>query len=76
MVGQIVHLTWKDPTDWLPGFCTLLLIPLTLNVGLGIGIGYVGYLALKIVTLRFREIHWFSWVMGVLFLGWLIVLIR
>lgn len=74
MVGQLIHMPWNDPTEWVPGFFTFILIPFTFNVALGIGVGYLTYIILKFISLKLKDVHWFSWIMGMLFLAWFVVL--
>lgn len=69
MLGQLRELDWKDVTNWVPAILTLVLIPMTFNVALGIGIGYMTYCLLKLLTAKMNEVHWFSWILALFFLA-------
>ncbi len=49
-------IAWDDVTEALPALVTALAIPLTYSIAEGIGIGFVTYAALKLMTGRWREV--------------------
>lgn len=67
MLRSIKDLEWKKVTEWLPAFLTLILIPLTFDIALGIGVGYLTYCGMKLITGKMFEIHWFTWVVAAVF---------
>jgi AGZA family xanthine/uracil permease-like MFS transporter len=50
------EIEWGDVTEALPALITALAIPLTFSIAEGIGIGFVAYCALKLMTGKGREI--------------------
>lgn len=68
MLRQVSRLQWEDPTEWIPGFATLILIPLTYSVAMGIAAGMITYPIVKLLTGKVREVHWLVWVLCVLFI--------
>ena len=68
MLKNVKQLDWNDPTEWLPAFVTLLLIPLTYSVANGIAVGYITYCILKLVSGRVASVHPLSWFLAALFL--------
>lgn len=67
MLRACIHIDWGDPTEFMPAFMTLTAIPFTFNIGTGIGIGMIFYPLCKTFAGRWREVHWFSWILAVLF---------
>ncbi|MGE3535003.1 MAG: NCS2 family permease [Parachlamydiales bacterium] len=67
MLRACVHIDWEDPTEFIPAFMTLIAIPFTFNIGTGIGIGMIFYPLCKTFAGRWRDVHWFAWVLAVLF---------
>lgn len=67
MLRLVSRFDWDDPTEWIPAFTTLILIPLTFSVANGIAGGYIAYCLIKLFTARLREVHWFSWIISFLF---------
>lgn len=58
MLRGIKEVSWADPTEAIPAFLTILLMPLTLSITDGIAFGLISYTLLKLVTGRLREAHW------------------
>jgi AGZA family xanthine/uracil permease-like MFS transporter len=48
---------WEDITEALPALMTALAIPFTFSIAEGIGIGFVTYCVMKVLTGRHREIN-------------------
>ena len=47
---------WDDISEALPALVTALAIPLTFSIAEGIGLGFVAYVAIKLLCGRWREI--------------------
>lgn len=58
MIHSIKGVVWSDPTEAIPAFLTILIMPLTVSITDGITFGLVAYSLLKLVTGRLREGHW------------------
>ena len=58
MVESLVRVPWNDPTEAIPAFLTLIIMPLTINITEGIAFGLISYSLLKLVSGRAREAHW------------------
>lgn len=67
MLQSVVDLNWKDPTEFIPAFITVVGIPLTYSVGTGIGLGMILYPLCKLFAGRWRDVHWLSWILAALF---------
>jgi adenine/guanine/hypoxanthine permease len=68
MMEPVLHVDWREVTEGVPAFLTLLLMPLTYSIAEGMLAGIVSYLVLKSLTGRIREIAWPMWLFGVLLL--------
>lgn len=68
MLKLIGRLNWQDPSEWIPAFTTLVLIPLTYSIATGIALGYISYCSIKLLSFKVKEVHWFSWILGGLFI--------
>ena len=58
MLKSLAGLNWEDPTELLPAFLTLVIMPLAVSITEGIAFGFITYSLLKLVTGRGREVHW------------------
>jgi adenine/guanine/hypoxanthine permease len=67
MMCAITELDWEDPSDYIPCFITVVGIPLTYSIGIGIGFGMILYPICKLFSGRVREVHWLTWILAALF---------
>ncbi|MEJ7731708.1 MAG: NCS2 family permease [Polyangiaceae bacterium] len=57
MVGLVREIAWDDPEVALPAFLTMVVMPFTWSITNGIGVGFVAYVAIKLLQNRRRELH-------------------
>jgi AGZA family xanthine/uracil permease-like MFS transporter len=53
--------------DGLPALLTMILMPLTFSITVGIGAGFVFWTFLKVVMGKFGEVHWLMWIVSIAF---------
>ena len=53
---EMKDIPWHDVTEALPALVTALAIPLTFSIAEGIGMGFIAYAGVKLLTGRWREI--------------------
>jgi AGZA family xanthine/uracil permease-like MFS transporter len=57
MIGGLRHVAWEDPTEAIPAFLTVILMPLATSITEGVSFGVLSYTLLKIVAGRSRQVH-------------------
>jgi AGZA family xanthine/uracil permease-like MFS transporter len=62
MMTQIKDIDWSDVTIALPAFLTIILMPFTYSIAVGIGAGFVTHVVLKTFTGKAKDIHPMMWV--------------
>jgi len=67
MMREVRHVEWDDPTEAVPAFLTMLVMPLAVSITEGIAFGFVAGAVLKLVTRRGRELHWMIYLFAALF---------
>jgi adenine/guanine/hypoxanthine permease len=67
MVKGLKEIDWDDLTEAAPALLTALAIPFTYSIASGIGIGFIAYVALKIVAWRWRDINFAVFIIAVAF---------
>lgn len=67
MLKQASQLDWEDMTEFVPGFITLIAIPMTFSIPTGVALGFVIYPFTKLFTGKVRETSWIAWVIALLF---------
>ena len=53
---DLKEIDWNDVTEALPALVTALAIPFTFSIASGIGLGFIAYCAIKLLTGRWHEI--------------------
>lgn len=67
MMQQITGIAWDDVEIAIPAFLTIVLMPFTYSITVGIGAGFVSFAFLKVVRGKARELHPLMWVVAGLF---------
>jgi AGZA family xanthine/uracil permease-like MFS transporter len=67
MMAQVRHIDFLDYQIGIPAFLTIILMPFTYSITVGIGAGFVSWVIIKIFTGRIREINWLMWVVSIAF---------
>jgi adenine/guanine/hypoxanthine permease len=68
MATSLGAIEWEDPTEYIPALTIALMIPLTYSIATGIGLGFIAYVALKLMSGRFGDINAASAVIAAAFL--------
>jgi adenine/guanine/hypoxanthine permease len=66
MVSSIKEIDFSDFTEGFPAFITFVLMPFTYNIANGIAGGIVFYTALKVLTGKWKQVHWMMYILFVL----------
>jgi AGZA family xanthine/uracil permease-like MFS transporter len=67
MMGGVRRIPWDDPTEAIPAFLTIVMMPLTVSITEGIAFGFVSFSLLRLVTGRAREADWLIFFFASLF---------
>ena len=57
MMTQIKGLDWADYGIAIPAFLTIILMPFTYNISVGIGAGFVSHVVIRVIQGRRSEVH-------------------
>jgi adenine/guanine/hypoxanthine permease len=68
MIGGLRHIDWADPTESIPAFLTVIVMPLAVSITEGVAFGLVAHVILKIAAGRARAVHPLLFVFAALFL--------
>ena len=76
MFTQLKGIDLGDVEDGFPALLTMILMPLTYDITVGIGAGFITWVVIKIAKGKIGEIHPLMWVVSIMFLvyflqGWL-----
>ena len=68
MMTQIKDIDWDDLGIAIPAFLTIILMPFTYNISVGIGAGFITHVVIRLLQGRRKEIHPLLWVVSGLFM--------
>jgi AGZA family xanthine/uracil permease-like MFS transporter len=67
MMSQVAKVNWDDIEEGLPAFLTMVLMPFTFSITVGIGAGFIMFVVLKLVRGKARQVHPLMYVVSSLF---------
>jgi AGZA family xanthine/uracil permease-like MFS transporter len=86
LVGYLMFTLIKDVNvadveDGLPALLTMILMPLTYDITVGIGAGFISWTLIKMLRLKFTEVHWLMYLASAAFLvyfakDWILTFIK
>ncbi|MBS41234.1 MAG: guanine permease [Rhodospirillales bacterium] len=68
MARGLAEIDWDDVTEFVPAVITALMMPLTFSIAIGIGMGFLAYVAIKACSGRLSDISTAMWVVSATFL--------
>jgi AGZA family xanthine/uracil permease-like MFS transporter len=68
MMTQIKSIDWEDYGIAIPAFLTIILMPFTYNISVGIGVGFVTHVVIRAIQGRGKEVHPLLWFVSGLFM--------
>jgi AGZA family xanthine/uracil permease-like MFS transporter len=80
MFQQVGSIDVVNIEDGLPALLTMVLMPLTYDITVGIGAGFVTWVVIKLVRGKSSEVHWLMWLVSLAFVvyfakDWIIALL-
>ena len=67
MMQQVKGIDWDDLEIAIPAFLTIVLMPFTYSISVGIGAGFLAYVLIKAVRGKVADVHPLMWVVAALF---------
>jgi AGZA family xanthine/uracil permease-like MFS transporter len=68
MLSEIKNIKFDDLTELIPGFLTIIMMPLTFSIAEGLAFGFISYTLLKLLAGRMKEIHWLMYIISAAFI--------
>jgi AGZA family xanthine/uracil permease-like MFS transporter len=68
MMRAVTDIDFKDPTEGIPAFIAIAMMPFAYSVAEGIVYGILSYVVLKALTGKFKDISVVTWVLFVIFI--------
>lgn len=68
MLSAAAEIDFTDPTEGIPAFLTIVMMPFAYSIAEGIVYGILSYVILKAVTGKFKQIPIVTWVLFIIFI--------
>jgi AGZA family xanthine/uracil permease-like MFS transporter len=68
LFGQVREIDFRDAEEGIPALLTLILMPLSYDITVGIGAGFVSWIFIKVIKGKAGAVHPLMWVVGIAFL--------
>jgi AGZA family xanthine/uracil permease-like MFS transporter len=68
MMQQVREIDWTDLEIAIPAFLTIVLMPFTYSISVGIGAGFIAYVLIKVVLGKSAQVHPLLWLVAVSFI--------
>jgi AGZA family xanthine/uracil permease-like MFS transporter len=68
MMSNVTKIDWKDYTEFIPAFLTIMIMPVTFSITEGISFGFISYALLKLFSGRGKEVSRLVYIFAVLFI--------
>jgi len=68
MLKPLASINFVEPTEGIPAFLTIIMMPFSFGIADGIMYGIISYVILKLAALRFKDISIITWILFAIFL--------
>lgn len=73
LCASLNEIDWHDAAKSIPCILTIIMMPLTFSIASGMAFGFISYVLIAVLTGKQREIHWFMYVLTILFAIYFVV---
>jgi len=74
MCSSLDEIDWTDVSKAIPCILTIIMMPMTYSIASGMAFGFISYVLLAVLTGKHREVHWFMYILAVLFVVYFAVI--
>lgn len=67
MCSALLKMDWDDVTEYAPAVVTMITMPLTFSIATGIALGFIAYVAGKLLAGRIKDVHPVMGILAILF---------
>ena len=68
MMKSVVSINFEDPTEGIPAFIAIMVMPFSYSISKGITFGIVSYVLCKIFARKTKDIPCVTWILAAVFL--------
>lgn len=68
MASSLKDIQWDDLTEYAPALVTAITMPLSFSIAHGIGLGFITYAGIKLLSGRIKDVSIAAWIIAALFI--------
>ncbi|MCL1838062.1 MAG: NCS2 family permease [Propionibacteriaceae bacterium] len=68
MMAQVLEIKWNDPEEGIPAFFAIILMPFAYSITVGIGVGFILFVTVKLFRGKAKDVHPLLYVVAIAFL--------
>ena len=68
MMRSVIGIDFRDLSEGIPSFITIMVMPFSYSISKGISFGIITYVLCKVVSLKVKEIPLVTWILAAIFL--------
>ena len=69
MMKSVTDINFKDPTEGIPAFITIMVMPFSYSISKGIAWGIISYVICKVAGKKVKEIPVITWILAAIFVA-------
>lgn len=69
MMEGVRHIEWKDVSEAVPAFLTIVVMPFTYSVANGVSFGIISYALIKVFSGKYKEASWLLYLLAALLIA-------
>lgn len=73
MMSEVTEIDWSDIIEGFPTFMIIIGVPFTYSISNGIGLGFISYIVVAVVTGNIKKVRPLMWVAGAAFLAYFLL---
>jgi len=74
MLQNVTKIDWKDYSESIPAFLTLIGIPLSYSIADGLALGFISYPIIKLFSGKGRQIGWLTYFLAAVLLAYFLLI--
>ena len=72
MIQNVAKVDWKDYSESVPTFLTMIGIPLSYSIADGLALGFISYPIIKLFSGKGRDVGWLTYVLAVVLVAYFV----
>ena len=72
MIQNVTKVDWKDYSESVPAFLTMIGIPLSFSIADGLALGFISYPVIKLLSGKGRDVVWLTYALAIVLVAYFV----